>query len=220
MPTYAFHCSCGSKAEIFFKSLPSEEKQKHAPCQECGRKMYRDHAQEEFFAVGGTNFDVQKAAMMAVPKEDQGGRLVPVYTDANGKKQEIRNSKDIDNWTVSNRLGTPQMVPWKNRITGETRYVPKRTIMKADPTTGEPADAGAVIREPAKLVPLPNHLDIPHESRTGRPLRTDGSLDKSRKMYAAEINPKTGKRSSIDELMEDDDGSRGRNPYVERKLRT
>lgn len=203
MPTYEYRCdACDLTKELFFKSLPSEKLQRQAACDSCGNSIPR--IPSEFAAVGGTNFDVQKAAMIAVPKEDQGGRPVPVYTDQNGKRQEIRNSRDIDNWTVSNQLGRPRMVQHYNPVTGQKSWVPQRTVMKTDRKTGELLDVGAAVREPAKLVPLPDNFDMPSESRTGRPLK--GGVLKG-------PNPTAN-------LMGDDDGLRGATtPHMAKAIR-
>lgn len=154
MPTYAFKCSCGSAKEVYFQTLPSEAKQKHATCDACDGRMDRDIASEGFYAQGGTNFDVQKSAAFAMNKVDTGGQLTPVFRDENGKIHEVKSSKDVDRWTKDNQLGVPRMVEWTNRITGKKSYVPQRTVMKADPVTGEPADAGEVIRSSERMVPL------------------------------------------------------------------
>lgn len=124
--------------------------------------MVRDFTKENFAVIGGTSFEVQKAGNFAMEKIDQGGRMVPVYKDANGKPHEVRNSRDLDKWqNRNNQLGQPRMVSWTNRITGETTMVPQRTIMHADPVTGEPMDKGSVVRESTKLVQLNNKFEIP-----------------------------------------------------------
>lgn len=161
MPEYVFECPCGSIKHLVFKSLPPESKRNSSTCDECGKAMTRNIGAEGFYATGGTNFEVQKVGNFAMPKVDQGGRQVPVFKDANGQVQEVRNSRDIDKWMKSNQSGTPRMVSWRNQVTGESSMVPQRTIMHADPVTGEPMDKGSVIRESAKLVPLNKNFTIP-----------------------------------------------------------
>lgn len=164
MPEYVFVCACGSIKHLFFKSIPPTAKQQSAKCDECDADMTRDYAANTFYAVGGTNFEVQKTANFAMEKTDQGGRQVPVYKDANGKTQEVRNSKDIEKWMKSNQSGSPRMTEWTNTKTGEKSWVPQRTVMKAGPD-GMPLDAGIIIKESAKLVPLNHEYRIPSVDR-------------------------------------------------------
>ena len=169
MPIYSYRCErCDLSKEVLWKSLPSEAKQKASVCEDCGGKMPRQY--DSFEVVGGTNFEVQKAANFAMEKVDQGGRKVPVYKDANGRVHEVRNSKDLDRWqNKDNQLGTPRMIKWYNPLTGETTMVPQRTIMHADPTTGEPMDKGSVVRESVKLIPLSKQFTIPTvDKQTGQ----------------------------------------------------
>jgi predicted nucleic acid-binding Zn ribbon protein len=207
IPTYVFRCECGWGVEKHFKMLPSSAKQESTLCEECGKSAQRDIGAEGFYAVGGTNFEVQKAASFAMRKADVGGQLAPVFTDNNGQVHEVRNSRDIDVWRYNNGLGKPRMVEWRNRITGEKSYVPQRTVMKAGPD-GMPLDAGKVIRESEKLIPLDSHFEMPSESRTGRKLE-NGVLPKERKLVSKYIDPETGKRPTIDDLMTDDGNAAG-----------
>ncbi len=201
MPTYSFRCACGSVKDVFFKSLPSEAKQRSASCDACDGKMERNYENEGFFAVGGTNFAVANAAAVACKTGSNGS---PVYRDNNGKLHEIRNSGDIDNWRVDNALGKPRLVPWKNQITGETQMVPQRAVMQADPVTGEPLETSPIInREPTKLIPLDSHgqeYTPPSSSKTGLPMK-DGVLKiKPEDMTHSLVDPVTGKRPKLKDL--------------------
>lgn len=169
MPIYSFKCpTCETTKEVLFKSLPPEKKQRESPCDNCDGVMVRDHSAEPIHVVGGTNFEVQKAGSFAMKKFDQGGRPAPAFKDANGQVHEVRNSRDMDKWMKSNQLGKPRMVEWYNAKTGTRTMVPQRTIMHADPVTGEPLDKGSVIREAAKLVPLNREFTIPSvDKQTG-----------------------------------------------------
>jgi hypothetical protein len=161
MPEYVFECKCGSIKHLLFKSVPSESRRNSSVCDECGGVMERNYGKEGFYATGGTNFEIQKVGSFAMTKVDQGGRKVPVFKDANGRVHEVRNSSDIRNWQKNNQSGSPRMVEWRNPKTGEKTWVPQRTIMHADPVTGEPMDKGSVIRESAKLVQLNNNWSPP-----------------------------------------------------------
>lgn len=161
MPEYVFECPCGSIKHLVFKSLPPESKRNSSTCDECGKAMTRNIGAEGFYATGGTNFDSQKTAAMAMRKADQGGRPIPVYQDVNGRTQEVKSVRDIDKWAKNNNLGKPRMVEWANPKTGEKTWVPQRTIMHADPVTGEPLDKGSVIRESTQMVALNRKFSIP-----------------------------------------------------------
>lgn len=129
-------------------------------CGECGKLAERSYADEGFFAQGGTNFEVQKAAMHAMAKADIGGQLAPVFKDENGKVHEVRNSKDLDRWTKDNQLGVPRMVEWTNRVNGKKSMVPQQTVMRAGPD-GEPLDLGAVVRSSEHMIPLDGGAEPP-----------------------------------------------------------
>lgn len=165
VPIYSFKCpACETTKEVLFKTLPSHEKQTKSPCDNCDGVMVRDHGAEPIHVVGGTSFEVQKAANFAMKKVDVGGRQAPAFKDANGKVHEVRNSGDIEKWMKSNQSGKPRMVEWTNSKTGEKSWVPQRTVMRAGPD-GMPLDAGVIIKESAKLIPLNKEYRIPSVDR-------------------------------------------------------
>lgn len=208
MPTYQFKCGCGAVKAVLFRTLPPEAKQRSSVCEECGGAMERDFANEGFYAVGGTNFEVAAAAAFGAGHVDPTSGI-PRFKDENGRVNEIRSSRDLDKWRTSNQLGKPRMVEWTNPVTGKTYHVPQRTIMKADPETGEPVDAGAVIRTSERLVPLdgPDEFTPPSESRTGRPI-VNGVLKNQdpSEVKLGMVDPATGKPMTLGSLWGDDKG--------------
>lgn len=172
MPLYEYFCKkCECNFEHFYKSLPSEKKQKEAVCPDCdeigGRVL------SPFLQGNSQNSGIEKAMGNNAMTVDVGGRRVPAYRDANGKLHEVKSEADIRHWQRSNQYGTPRMVNWRNPKTGETSLVPLRVKMIADPVSGEPIDA-PVVRESVELVPvddfqMPSRTknDIPLDPKTG-----------------------------------------------------
>lgn len=214
MPLYEYTCAACGMFEHFFKSLPSEAKQKSMPCPDCdlpGQRLLSG------FMVNGTQHGgMEEVAGFANRNVDIGGRMRPVFTDNNGKTHEIKSSKDIDRWRSDNRLGPPRMVEWTNQQTGAKSWVPQRIKMVAGPD-GEPLDA-PVVREQGKVVPLDNHYEPPKESRNGIPLDKNGVLvtkgkDVGLRQYGrAVIDPQTGKPMKMSDLW----GGPVKNPSAER----
>lgn len=168
MPEYEYLCTgeCACNFSIFYKSLPSEKKQKEAVCPDCDAVGKRVLSQ---FLMGGTqNSSFEKLMGNNAETVDVGGRKMPAFRDANGKLHEVRTMGDMKLYQKSNQYGTPRMVSWRNHITGETSMVPQRVKMIADPVSGEPMDA-PTIKESVELVPI-DHFEIPSETKSGIPL--------------------------------------------------
>ncbi len=199
MPTYTYKCGCGWEAEMFFKMLPSEKLQKGYPCPECGAMAERGI---EPFLVGGTQHGgMEDAAAFAMQKTDIGGRQRPVFRDANGKVHEVKTATDIDKWRKSNQIGKPRMVEWKNPITGAKSWVAQRTVMKADPVSGEPADLGVVVRGAADIIPLDPNFTMPSESRTGRAMKNGVLVERDpAKIKSRIVDPETRKPMTMADL--------------------
>ena len=157
MPTYAYRCACGAAKQVFYPQLPSEARQKAAPCDVCEGSADRDYAAEGFFAIGGQHGGIEKAVGMAA-EHDASGR--PIFRDGSGKVHEIRTSRDLDSFTRHNAVGPPEMEWRKNAETGETEAVP---VVRN----------GQIVRKPEKLTPLDggNEWAPPAEAPTGRPIR-------------------------------------------------
>jgi hypothetical protein len=114
---------------------------------------------------------MEEAAAFAMKKVNVGGRMRPAYMDENGQVHEVKTSTDLDRWMGNNQLGKPKMVEWRNPMTGEKSWVPKRTRMVADPTSGEVLEAFPIEKESAKLVPLdPGSFEMPRETPSGIPI--------------------------------------------------
>jgi hypothetical protein len=169
MPTYRFACACGYRTEKVYKALPSEAKQKSCACDECGKAMERALGDEGFYANGGQKGTVE-AELGSEIMRDASGR--PYFTDANGRRQEVRSVRDVDNWVVD---GVPRMTKWRNPVTGRTEIVPMRTHMVANPETGEVDDclSGSVVRQKERVVPLgrAGSYAPPSETSSGIPLK-------------------------------------------------
>lgn len=176
MPCYDYKCPCGNEFDIFYKSLPSDKKQKEAPCPECDQPAQR--LLGRFYTTGTQNGGMEDAAAVSMDVVDVGGRMRPAFRDNNGKLHEVKTSKDIDNWRRNNQLGRPRMVEWTNRKTGEKSWVPQRTRMEADPETGDQMDVGAIVKDSEALIPLDNDFNMPAESKTGVPIDARSGVSK------------------------------------------
>lgn len=205
MPTYDYKCPEHGEFDIFYKSLPSEKKQKEAPCPDCDapsqRLLYR------FYTNGTQNGGMEDAAAISMETVDVGGRLRPAFRDNNGRLHEVKTSKDIDNWRVNNQVGRPRMTEWRNPKTGEKSWVPMRTKMQADPISGEPLDIGAIIKESEPLVPLDNNFSIPTETTSGIPIDPSTGVSKAmgknmtiRSKGTAVPDPVTGKPMTMADM--------------------
>jgi hypothetical protein len=184
---------------VFYKSLPSEKKQKEAPCPDCdsiGKRIISP------FLTGGTQSGgIEKAMGNNADQVNVGGRMAPAYRDANGQLREVKSVRDMDNWQKSNQYGTPRMTKWRNPKTGEVSMVPQRIRMIADPISGEPMDA-PVVRESVPLVPL-DDFQMPTHTKNDIPLNSKGVVDWERAKNAAPpgtrgvIDPETGKQITL-----------------------
>lgn len=170
MPCYDYRCAEHGEFDIFFKSLPSEKKQKEAACPDCDAPSPR--LLGRFYTTGTQHGGMEQVAETAMGAVDIGGRQRPAFRDNNGRLHEVKTSKDIDNWRRNNQLGRPRMVEWTNQKTGEKSWVPQRTKMVADPNTGEQMDVGSIVKDSEALIPLDNTFDMPAESRTGVPINS------------------------------------------------
>ncbi len=177
MPCYDYKCPEHGEFDIFFKSLPSEKKQKEAPCPDCDAPSPR--LLGRFFTTGTQHGGMEEAAGLSMDVVDIGGRQRPAFRDNNGRLHEVKSSKDIDMWRRNNQLGRPRMVEWTNQKTGEKSWVPMRTKMHADPDTGEQMDVGSIIKDSEPIVPLDNSFDMPSESRTGVPIDQKTGVSKA-----------------------------------------
>jgi len=199
MPTYRFACSCGSVKEVFFKSLPSPEKQVRSVCEECGKAMGRDYANEGFAVNGGTNFSIAGEMGKQLTSAVVGGREAPVFRDNNGQVHEIRGVSDVARWTKDNQLGRPRMVEWRNPVTGAKSWVAKRTVMQADPVTGEVQDRGTVVRGSEPMVEL-GPVVIPSEDTAGRPMVNGVKRPIDPRTPVGPVDPTTGRRMTFGDL--------------------
>lgn len=202
MPAYDYRCDEHGEFEQFFKSLPSEAKQKSMPCPDCDKPAIRLLAN---FSVNGTQHSgMEDAAAFSTVGANVGGRKRPIFTDNNGKVHEIKTSADIDRWRRDNRLGSPRMVEWTNTITGAKSWVPQRVKMVAG-SDGEPIDC-PVLKEAAKIVPLDNYYEPKTESRNGVPFNKNGvsvlkDQDPGLMQHGrAVIDPQTGKKMKMSDL--------------------
>lgn len=202
MPCYAYKCESCGEFEHFFKSLPTEAKQKSMPCPDCDKPGTRLLSQ---FMVNGTQHSgMEDVASFATQGANIGGRRRPVFTDNNGNVHEIKTSADIDRWRTDNRLGPPRMVEWTNAKTGVKSWVPQRVRMVAGPD-GDPIDC-PVVREQGKIIPLDNYYEPPKESRTGVPFNKKGvSVLKDNDPGILQhgrpvIDPTTGKKLKMSDL--------------------
>lgn len=178
MPLYGYRCAEHGDFDQFFKSLPSEAKQKSFPCPDCDQPAQRLLGQ--FYTTGTQHGGMEDAAAMSMDLVDVGGRKRPAFRDNNGRLHEVKTSKDIDNWRRNNMLGRPRMVEWTNQKTGEKSWVPQRTEMVADPETGEQMDVGSIVKDSEPLIPLDNTFNMPSESRTGVPIDSKTGVSKAR----------------------------------------
>lgn len=196
MPCYDYKCPEHGEFDIFFKSLPSEKKQKEAPCPDCDAPSPR--MLSRFYTNGTQHGGMEDAAAISMDVVDVGGRMRPAFRDNNGRLHEVKTSKDIDNWRGNNQLGRPRMVEWTNQKTGEKSWVPQRTKMQADPETGEQMDVGAIVKESEPLIPLDNNFSMPAQSRTGVPMDSKTGVSKimGRDLEIPIPDPVTGKRST------------------------
>lgn len=176
MPCYDYKCPEHGVFDIFFKTLPSEKKQKEAACPDCDAPSPR--LLGSFYTTGTQHGGMEEAAAVSMESVDIGGRRRPAFRDNNGQLHEVKTSSDIDMWRRNNQLGRPRMVEWTNRKTGDKSWVPMRTKMIPDPESGEPMDVGAIIKESEPIVPL-DHFDMPSESRTGVPLDPKTGISKA-----------------------------------------
>jgi len=214
MPAYGYRCEEHGEFEHFFKTLPSEAKQKSMPCPDCDKPGVR--LLSNFMVNGTQHSGMEEVTSFAAPSADIGGRRRPVFRDNNGQVHEIKTSKDIDRWRTDNRLGPPRMVEWTNPITGTKSWVPQRIKMVAGPD-GEPLDA-PVVREQGKIVPLDNHYEPPKESRNGVPFNKNGvsvlkGQDPGLRQHGRPvIDPTTGKPMKMSDLW----GGPVKNPAAER----
>lgn len=178
MPLYGYKCEDHGEFDQFFKTLPSEAKQKSYPCPDCDKPSVRLLGQ--FYTTGTQHGGMEDAASMSMDLVDVGGRKRPAFRDNNGRLHEVKTSKDIDNWRRNNMLGRPRMVEWTNQKTGEKSWVPQRTKMVADPETGEQMDVGSIIKDSEPLIPLDNNFSMPSESKTGIPIDQKTGVSKAR----------------------------------------
>lgn len=222
MPLYEYSCTDCGNFEIFYKSLPSEAKQKAAPCPDCDKSASR--LLGSFYAGNSQTTGIEVAMGNNALQVDVGGRKRPAYRDANGQMHEVKSEADIRNWQKSNQYGTPRMVSWRNPKTGEQSMVPQRVKMIADPVSGEPMDA-PVIRESVDLVPI-EHFDMPSETKSGIPIDPKTGVPKVRNIGDIPIGPKgrtlvdpdTGKPLKIS-MWGDEPGFSGDNSRVRAVLK-
>lgn len=156
MPIYAYQCPEHGEFEQLFKTTTAADKNKDVyPCPDCGAEGKRLPVPSSFASSGTQHSDMEKAVGMQTKLEDIGGRLRPVYTDANGQRREIKSSGDIRRWQRSNQMGPPIMTEWKNPVTGVKSMVPKRQRMVAG-ADGEPMETldNPILREVEQLVDL------------------------------------------------------------------
>lgn len=200
MPLYGYKCEEHGEFDQFFKTLPSEAKQKSYPCPDCDKPSIR--LLGSFYTTGTQHGGMEDAAALSMDVVDVGGRMRPAFRDNNGRLHEVKSSKDIDNWRRNNQLGRPRMVEWTNQKTGEKSWVPKRTKMVADPETGEQMDVGSIVKDSEPLIPLDNTFTMPSESKTGIPIDSRTGVSKAR---GVDVNtripdPVTGKPMRMSDM--------------------
>lgn len=224
MPLYEYQCEEHGQYEQFFKSLPSEAKQKSIPCPDCDKPGIRLLSS---FLTGGTqSTSIETTMGRNALTIDVGGRPMPAFKDENGQLHEVRRSEDIERWKRSNQNGKPRMVEWHNPKTGEKSWVPQRVRMMADPISGEPMDAPTV-KESVKMVEL-DHFDMPTETRTGIPIDPKTGTPKVTVAQMANapigppgrrlIDPDTGKPMTLGGMWGSEPGGNSDKQYVKAVL--
>jgi len=196
---YEYECPTCGTFELFFKTLPAEFLQRSAKCPACAETSER--IVSPFFVNGTQKSGIEKAGAFAMNKADIGGRARPVYTDNDGRTHEVTTSRDVDRWMKNNQLGSPKMTSWKNPVTGQSSMVPQRSVMKADPISGEPLDLGHVMRESERLIPLDPVIPyLPEVSKNGRPMKNGVLADKTETLKSRMLDPETGKPFTMADL--------------------
>jgi DNA-directed RNA polymerase subunit RPC12/RpoP len=207
MPEYEYLCdSCSTNFSIFYKSLPSEKKQKEAPCPDCdtvGRRLL-----SPFLAGNTTTGGIQKAMGNNPEQVNIGGRMAPAFRDANGQLREVKSVRDMEHWQKSNQYGAARMVAWKNPKTGETTMEPQRVRMIAGPD-GMPLDLPTV-KESVPLVPI-DDFQMPSETKSGIPLDPKTGTPKIKNVNSLPvpgtrglIDPSTGKPMTMGSVWGDE----------------
>lgn len=185
MPLYEYECKEHGVFEQFFKSLPSEKKQKELVCPECDAPSGR--LLGSFYSGGSQSSGIEKDMGRNALSIDVGGRKMPAYKDNNGQLHEVRTAGDIERWRTSNQLGNARMVEWKNPRTGQTTWEPQRVRMISGPD-GMPLDLPTV-RESVNMVPL-DHFDMPTETKSGIPIDPMTGVPKVKNIGDIPVGPR------------------------------
>ena len=207
MPCYEYFCKkCECNFEHFYKSLPSEKKQKEAVCPDCDEVGGRIIS--PFLTGNVSTGGIQTAMGNNAEQVNIGGRMAPAFRDANGQLREVKSVRDMDHWQRSNQYGAARMVAWKNPKTGETTMEPQRVKMIAGPD-GMPLDLPTV-KESVPLVPL-DTFEMPSQTKSGIPLDPKTGVPKVRDLSKMPvpgsrglIDPSTGKPMTMGSVWGDE----------------
>lgn len=202
MPTYCFACACGNAFETHSQTVPKREVV-DAECIECGKRAPRDREREiREGDVAPLNASSSKdmAETMAIAGRREAGKLV--YTNANGRSQEVRTASDVEKWMKGdNQLGPPRRREVVNPYTGKKEWaVERKGGIRFDPVTKEQVDTGPIVREAARLVPLTGEPKIPERAPSGLPIKNGVMQGDPRKVRLRAFDPVLGKRPTLGDL--------------------